>query len=233
MPVIPIRTAFSITFGITTSMKNLLCVQKRANGSVLQASRSRFCRFSRAMAGFTLIELMISIAIVAILLAMAVPSFQSLLRSRELAAETGRVRTALSFARNEAITRKQHVVVCPSSTGTSCAASNSWSSGWMIFVDINENGLRSTTTSDGEIILRVQGVPEGQVRITSGVETSPSTNAKYTVRYNESGSKELGVTELRVCAGNALASSDTEFSRTIDIANSGSARMKWGTTTCP
>jgi type IV fimbrial biogenesis protein FimT len=92
--------------------------------------------------GFTLIELMIVVAIVAVLLTVAVPSFVSMIQSNRVAGEVSSLENDLQFARANAIQRGQSVSVCISSSGTTCTAAGSdWGAGWIV-VDSAGNLLR-------------------------------------------------------------------------------------------
>jgi type IV fimbrial biogenesis protein FimT len=81
--------------------------------------------------GFTLIELMVTIAIAAILIAMAVPSFQSMLVNNRMSAATNGLFNALNYARNAALTGNTTVLVCPVGAFGSTACGANWPSGWM------------------------------------------------------------------------------------------------------
>jgi type IV fimbrial biogenesis protein FimT len=72
--------------------------------------------------GLTLIELIVAIAVLAILMTWAVPGFQAMTARNEVAAEVMRLKTALALARNTAITRRTTIAVCPlpSPDGTTC-----------------------------------------------------------------------------------------------------------------
>lgn len=93
--------------------------------------------------GFTLIELMITLAIVAIVLAVGVPSFQGMMRNNRIAAHTNDFLGSLNLARSEAIKRGQRVALAPNAVGN-------WGQGWTIFVDADDDGVLDA----GEIILR-------------------------------------------------------------------------------
>ena len=82
-------------------------------------------------AGFTLIELLVVIAIAVILTMVAVPSFNATITSTRMAGEINTLLSTLNFARSEASKRGQQVSVCPVS-GTACAASTSWTTGWQV-----------------------------------------------------------------------------------------------------
>lgn len=82
---------------------------------------------------FTLIELMITVAIAAIVLAIAIPSFNvQMLNSRSVALGE-ELASAINFARSEAVKRGARVSVCPSNNGTGCGGA--WADGWIVFVD--------------------------------------------------------------------------------------------------
>ena len=124
-------------------------------------------RFVFAMCGVTLVELMVTIAVAAILLAVAVPGFRNLIVSNRLTATTNAFVAALNLARIEAIKRNARVTLCktadPNATEPNCAASASWNQGAIVFVDRGTVG----TVESGDILLRVLG-PFPDVTITTG-----------------------------------------------------------------
>ncbi|HEY0661789.1 MAG TPA: GspH/FimT family pseudopilin [Lysobacter sp.] len=85
--------------------------------------------------GFTLVELMVTLAVAAILLALATPSLAELLRRNRIAAANNELVTALNVARAEALRRGRPVTVCASADQRSCAASTNWATGWVVFED--------------------------------------------------------------------------------------------------
>ncbi len=88
--------------------------------------------------GFTLLELMVVVAIIATLLMLGLPSFQTTLRSNRLATTTNQFNAAVALARSEAIKSTQASGLCPSADGTSFTTT--WSSGWLIWRDTDRNG---------------------------------------------------------------------------------------------
>jgi type IV fimbrial biogenesis protein FimT len=78
--------------------------------------------------GFTLVELVVTLAVVAILAAVAVPSFGNLIRSNRLTSSANEMVSMLQVARASAISDRATATVCPSTNGTGCAASigNRW-----------------------------------------------------------------------------------------------------------
>ncbi len=89
--------------------------------------------------GFTLVELMVVIAIAAILMSIALPSFRGTIRSNRLATASNELISAVALARSEAIRSTRPAIVCPSSTGVSCSAD--WNQGLLVWVDLNGNAV--------------------------------------------------------------------------------------------
>lgn len=87
-------------------------------------------RYSR---GFSLIELMVTISILAILIAIAVPSFTSAIRDSRIDSLSRELQGALQLARSEAVKRRVNVVVCRrNAAGTACENGTDWGSGWLV-----------------------------------------------------------------------------------------------------
>lgn len=80
--------------------------------------------------GFTLVELMVAIAVLAVLLGIAVPSFTDSTLSSKLRTQANDLAAAALLARSEAIKRNQAVTLCASSDGVACTGT--WASGWIV-----------------------------------------------------------------------------------------------------
>jgi type IV fimbrial biogenesis protein FimT len=95
-------------------------------------------RRSRAL-GFSLIELMVTIAIVAILLALGLPSFEGSMRSNRVATTTNEMLASLALARSEAIRGSHKSVICASVDGSTCGAGLDWNDGWIVAADFDRD----------------------------------------------------------------------------------------------
>ncbi len=90
----------------------------------------------KRLAGFTVIELMITIALAAIILTLGVPAYQGLVERNRLTADINSFISSLALARSEAVKRKQRVTLCASNNGSTCSNNNSgYESGWIVYVE--------------------------------------------------------------------------------------------------
>ncbi len=119
--------------------------------------------------GFTLIEMLVTVAVAAVLAALVVPGFQNLAARRYISAALDTLSSDYRYARSEALKRSTTVTICRSTDQASCAGAGSWSDGWIVFIDGGAKGAVNT----GDVILRVQGPPAGILSI--GQATLSST----------------------------------------------------------
>ena len=89
--------------------------------------------------GFTLFELIIVIAIVAIMSVMVAPGFSGYIADQKTAAISTALHSALQLARNEAIKRNHNVIVCPIIEGSNTCSGTDWTTGWMVQDTVNAN----------------------------------------------------------------------------------------------
>lgn len=128
---------------------------------------SEACRVSamRRNQGFTLIELVVTVSVLAIIVAMAVPSFTSMINSNRLATNANELVAAVQLAKMESLRRGMRVGVCESSNGTTCTDGDNWVQ-WITIADIDRDG----DFDAADEVLRVGSarVPV-QVRVSSGI----------------------------------------------------------------
>lgn len=101
--------------------------------------------------GFTLIELMVTLAVVAVLLSAGVPTFSALIKNNRLVTENYALRAVLSAARSEAQTQRTTVTVCRSANGLDCSTGD-WGAGYMAFIDLDND--QQLDEDDGEQLLQ-------------------------------------------------------------------------------
>jgi type IV fimbrial biogenesis protein FimT len=139
------------------------------------ASRLSAITGRRIVSGLSLIELLTVITIVAILMAIGVPSYQSVITSNNISSEVNALASDLAHARSEAIKNGAPVSVCASDTSGAapytCSASTTWTGGWITLASIPVN-----------TVLRVQ-----KPLTTTDTAISASANALTTVSFNTFG----------------------------------------------
>lgn len=116
----------------------------------------------RRSQGVTLIELVTTIGIVAVLSAIAAPSFGNLKHDSERTAAVNGFLHAIFLARSESIKRGQVVTVCKSRDGASCASDAAWHEGWMIFVNTDRDDLPVRDPGE-DVILVHEGWDGGRI----------------------------------------------------------------------
>jgi type IV fimbrial biogenesis protein FimT len=98
----------------------------------------------RATKGFTLLELMVVLAIAGVLAAIAIPTMSDFMRNSRITAAANDVMAALHFTRSESIKRRQPVTLCTSANAqaaTPACANSPLLTGWVSFVDLNQDGV--------------------------------------------------------------------------------------------
>ena len=97
--------------------------------------------------GFSLIELMIAVAVIVTLAVIGGPPLADTVRNNRLTAQSNELNAGLTRARGEAVARRSWVSLCSSTDGANCRTSSQglWEGGWILFVDTNGNGARGST----------------------------------------------------------------------------------------
>lgn len=92
--------------------------------------------------GYTLIELLVTLAILGIIFAIAIPSYGSVMARANMGAAESAIFTSIYNAANFSFIGGTRAVLCPSADGISCENSFDWSRGWLVFEDKNANRER-------------------------------------------------------------------------------------------
>jgi type IV fimbrial biogenesis protein FimT len=144
----------------------------------------------RRFRGFTLIELMTTLAIGAIILSFGVPSFRGIIMDNRLVSQANQFVTSVNIARSSAVRYQRNATVCASanfdSATPTCTASTDWSNGWIVWVDKD----RDLVTDAAEVISVFP--PMG-----NGLTFSSSAASSFT--YDARGFSLAGGDDLTLC----------------------------------
>jgi len=165
----------------------------------------------KKLSAFTLIELMITIAIAAILLTAAWSGLSTVIKNNRVGTQAHEVFTALSLARSEAIKRSANISVCSDNNTTA------WQSGWKIMTDTDSD----CTIDAGDIVLREWGSLTGDITLTGSGGDDPSF-----ITFSSDGRADSALTLTLVppeCSG--------DQARTISVSATG--RPSLAEISCP
>ncbi len=164
----------------------------------------------RTRRGLTLVELMTTLAVAGVSLAVAIPSWSALTDRSQVTTTTNRLLGHLRYARSEAVTRRRMVSLCPSDDGATCSGDPfGWQRGYLIFQDTDGNRSRS----DDETLLRVQRALPPGMRLHS-------TAGRPAIRFRPDGAAWSTNTSFSVCVGDTGS-----VNRAVVLYGSGRARV--------
>jgi len=182
--------------------------------------------------GFTLIEVIVVLVVAGIILAIAGPSFNTVIKNNSLATQANDLVSALNFARSEAVTRGDRVTVCRSNVaGTACnSGSGSWEDGWLVFYDsrtVGTAGVLDVDPGDEDVLLRVYTGPKGHITLRTGthIDDYLSFNAQGVAFGDDGGS---GNDTFRLCD-----SRGKDYAYSIVVSTTGRVSSTKTTSTCP
>ena len=89
--------------------------------------------------GYSLFELVMTLALFALVLTLGVPSFGAIIANHRLRVEVDALFHAVHLARKESIVRRRYMTLCPTDDGLECRPGNDWSGGWMMFINSDRN----------------------------------------------------------------------------------------------
>jgi len=183
----------------------------------------------RKQEGFTLIELIVTIAIIAIAATIAMPSLYQGIQGSRLASQVNSFKGVLATARSEAVKRAVRVTMCKTNGGANCTnnAAVGWETGWIMFADANNNGaldageplITSQSSMPPNYTLRGNGVVANYISYVASGMTRQKNNA-------------LLAGTMRLC-DNSYPGKLGVARRDIIINASGRARIATGAQVCP
>jgi type IV fimbrial biogenesis protein FimT len=197
-----------------------------------KAPEMAFFESRERMAGVSLLELLVVIAVAAILMSVATSSYKSITLSSRISGEINGLLGDMQYARSEAIKQGQNVVVCVSTDGVNCMLNNySWNEGWIVFVD--PTGTK-TTGGNAALVLRYQ------VAFSSNSAGGSSDTLTDGITSNVSFDREgLALGLLATMGGNGgaviplhTAPVDATKTRCLSITNVGNVSVQQPSASC-
>lgn len=167
--------------------------------------------------GVTVIELMATLALIAVLFLVVVPSMSDLIHEQRLVTAANRLLADINYARNQAVTGPGITVVCPSADGGSCSGDSRWDTGWIVFRDPENSGQPDD--------------PEAVLRVTEGLDRIRAySGGRNRVRFQVDGSARGTNLTIRLCDP-----SGRDRHRAVIVSNPGRVRVEQrpGAAGCP
>ncbi|PFH08818.1 type IV fimbrial biogenesis protein FimT [Collimonas sp. PA-H2] len=199
---------------------------QRNTGIVLSIEKNNKHIVSIVSRGFTLIELMVTIVVVAILAAVGLPSMGNFIAQNRLSGNVNEFIGATMLTRSEAIQRSGAVTICRSAnaeTATTPACDTTatdWNSGWLVYV-----GTAATTPAASNILARQGPFTSGTNIAATSAATTPTLTS---ITYNASG------TPMPAPPDYFTFSFNSKFSRLVCFSPSGrTSALPAGSTSCP
>lgn len=159
--------------------------------------------------GFTALELIITMAVIAVLLTLGVPAFQNFGWNLRMKTAMDTLQTDLKLARGHSISQNSRTVICPADDKTGCSGQADWQHGWIVFTDINGDREKQAT----EPLLKYSGT-------LANLNINSSSSRTY-LRFFPNGSAPGSNTTIRFCDRRGPAHSGA-----ITVSNSGRIRLQ-------
>jgi len=167
------------------------------------------------LSGFTLIELMVTLAVGVVILSIGVPAFLGMMSNNQAAGYANDLVGAMRLARSEAVKRGSDVTVCASNSDQTACSGTAWNNGWIVFTD--DDG--SNSLGEGEMIIKVWSIQSTERESLTIRDTPTPPEA---IRFAPSGANALDA-EIQL----AFEKTDCHASqaRQITISRTGRASL--------
>lgn len=155
-------------------------------------------------AGFTLIELIITLVVGSILLALAVPSFLNFQKDNRRITQLNELVSGMNMARSEAVKSNATVGFCPSANGTSCSAAGIYDNGWIVFLNLDADDPPAVDNAAERVLrahsgVNIQGATLRAIGIANGMNFTPTgrpTAAGNITYCDNRGVKDSGLVKI-------------------------------------
>jgi type IV fimbrial biogenesis protein FimT len=138
--------------------------------------------------GFTLVELLITIVVVSVLLATAIPSFMQFIKNNRVTGQANSFVVSTHLARNESVKRGAGTTLCAANADLDgCSGSNDWSSGWITFSDLNRDGIINTATGAATTGISCLETEDCLIQTVAGPSRSTLTTNKSNISFLPTG----------------------------------------------
>lgn len=168
--------------------------------------------------GFTLIELMVTLALLAILMAVAVPSLTTFQRNAQLTSFSNTMLASMNAARGEAMKRGRHAMMVPAGDGTN------WSNGWVVFVDVDRS---YTYEAANDVTILTREEPPNYLTITVG--GTPAASPPYIMfdasGYSKTKAGGFGASTFEIKRNDVSGAEQLTQTRRVKIASTGRVRV--------
>lgn len=168
--------------------------------------------------GFTLIELMVSIALVAVLMMVAVPSLTTFQRNAELTSFSNTLLASINAARGEAMKRGRYAMVVP-------ADGTNWSSGWIVFVDMDRSQAYEAAN---DVSILTRGALPSYLEIptpTGTANESPPYLMFDASGYSKNKAGGFGAVTFQIRRNDVSGTEQLQQTRRVKIASTGRVRV--------
>ncbi len=166
--------------------------------------------------GFTIVELLVTVALISILISIAAPSFVTFQRNAELTSFTNSMMAAINSARGEAMKRGRYAMVMP-------ADDSNWSSGWKVFVDVDRS--QAYEAANDILVLSREAPPSYLIISANGsASDSPPYMMFDASGYSKKKDGSFGALTFSVVRNDVDSASVSNETRRVIISSTGRVR---------